>query len=212
MKRRRTCTSEGEKVEGATSAGNVVLFSSDETVEKMAKAQRVVEDNHDSDGREALVLERFSESDKSSNSDSLAQDQKSPVPWREPKTGRKIQTTSLLLRRRKKIKRRHKHREPVLRLTGGAAEHSEERQSLRSLERPFLWITWEQDRQRLRPPPLDSPREPNLEYLNMTVDEAENEDGIEHYDLAKDAYRRTDSQVRVVKTAQRDQRKVAGGD
>ena len=43
------------------------------------------------------------------------------------------------------------------------------------------------------PPPLDSPREPNLEYLNMTVDEVANEDGIEHFDLAKDAYRRTDS-------------------
>ena len=233
-KRKRTCSSEGEKVEGAKSAGNVVLFSSDEIVENMAKdqadpGQRVVEDNHDSDGGAALVLQGISESDKSSQSDSPGQDQRSPVPWREPKRGRKIQTTSLSLRRRKKIKRRHKHREPVLRLRGGAAEPSEERellnvfggsfqghpgksrQSLRSLERPYLWITWEQDRQMLRPPPLDSPREPNLEYLNMSVDEVANEDGIEHYDLAKDAYRRTDSQVRVVKKAQRDQRKVAGG-
>ena len=391
------------------------LSSSDAIVETMAKAQQadsaeaIVEDNHDSDERAALVSEEFSKSDKSSNSDSLAQDQNRPVHWREPKKGRKIQTTSLLLRRRKNNERGNKRRVSVwkhthepLRLRGGGvdpdqkeseeddtssiedeesssmvmddkeaamkvaeidkeaeaaireeatsetAKQSEEddegmnskqdkrkqdedkdeeeasigigddkeaakvaefdnktmtevdldkeamseaedetetgavngascemrddkdagrqaggtkkktrrqcekyeddrwlkefqescgdpsepseergllnvfggsfqghpaksRQGPRSLERPYLWKTWEQDRQMLRPPPLDSPREPNLEYLNMTVDEVVNEDGIEHFDLAKDAYRRTDSQVQSVKKAQRDQRKVAGG-
>ena len=84
------------------------------------------------------------------------------------------------------------------------------RQSVRSLERPYSWQYWEQNRQTLRPPPLESPRRPDLAYMNMTVDEAQNEDGIEHYD-PKDAYRRTDAQIDVVKTAQRDQRNVAGG-
>ena len=63
----------------------------------------------------------------------------------------------------------------------------------------------------LRPPPLEPPRRPDLAFMNMTVEEAANEDGIEHYDLAKDAYRRTDAQVQIVKEAQRDQRNVAGG-
>ena len=85
------------------------------------------------------------------------------------------------------------------------------RQSVLSLDRPSIWTDWELSRQMLRPLPLDSARQPDLAYMNMTVDEAENEDGIEHYDLAKDAYRRTDAQVQVVKEAQRDQRRVAGG-
>ena len=79
------------------------------------------------------------------------------------------------------------------------------------LARPDSWGHWEQDRQMLRPPPLDSPRSPDLAYLNMTVDEAANEDGIEHYSLAKDGYRRTDAQVQAVREAQRDQKRVAGG-
>ena len=87
----------------------------------------------------------------------------------------------------------------------------ENRQSLFPLERDPSWQDWELDRQMLRPPPLQSPRQPDLAYLNMTVDEAENEDGIEHYSLAKYEYMRTDAQIKVVREAQRDQRKVAGG-
>ena len=79
------------------------------------------------------------------------------------------------------------------------------------LDRPSLWTDWELERQMFRPLPLDSARQPDLAYQNMTVDEAENEDGIEHYDLAKDAYRRTVAQVQSVREAQRDQRRVAGG-
>ena len=90
-------------------------------------------------------------------------------------------------------------------------EDETNRQSVLSLDRPSLWTEWELRRQRLRPMPLDPARQPDLAYMNMTVDEAENEDGIEHYDLSKDAYRRSDAQVQVVKEAQRDQRRVAGG-
>ena len=102
---------------------------------------------------------------------------------------------------------------PLLSVVGGSFQRNSDknRHSLHSLERPHSWRDWEQDRQMLRPPPLASPRQPDLAYLNMTVDEAANEDGIEHYDLAKDAYRRADAQVQVVREAQRDQRKVAGG-
>ena len=85
------------------------------------------------------------------------------------------------------------------------------KQSIILLEREASWRQWELDRQMLRPPPLASPRLPEMEYVNMTVDDAENEDGIEHYDLAKDAYRRTDAQVQMVRKARRDQREVAGG-
>ena len=85
----------------------------------------------------------------------------------------------------------------------------ENRQSLFPLERDPSWQDWELDRQMLRPPPLQSPRQPDLAYLNMTVDEAENEDGIEHYN--KYEYMRTDAQMKVVRQAQRDQRKVSGG-
>ena len=95
--------------------------------------------------------------------------------------------------------------------SGREARAETNRQSVPSFDRPSLWTDWELMRQRLRPLPLDPARQPDLAYMNMTVDEAENEDGIEHYDCAKDAYRRSDAQVQVVKEAQRDQRRVAGG-
>ena len=78
-------------------------------------------------------------------------------------------------------------------------EDETHRQSVLSLDRPSLWTDWELRQRRLRPMPLDPARQPDLAYMNMTVDEAENEDGVEHYDLSKDAYRRSDAQVQVVK-------------
>ena len=83
--------------------------------------------------------------------------------------------------------------------------------SVHELERPSMWTDWELERQMLGSLPLDSARQPDLAYQNMTVDEAENEDGIEHHDLAKDPYKRTEAQVQSVREAQRDQRRVAGG-
>ena len=262
---------------------------------------QAVEENHGSDETTSLGLGSFSESVMSSTvDDGSKQDQNSPITWKEPIRGRKIHTTSLLLRRKRKIKQRN-NQKPVLRLRGGcgdgeekdddemkssdeddddsglrskqdkrktkepSATHEEEassrvgnsadgkkevtqeaeinkeampeanidkaamgeggsgkdammetedethKQSVLSLDRPSLWTEWELRRQRLRPMPLDPARQPDLAYMNMTVDEAENEDGIEHYDLSKDAYRRSDAQVQVVKEAQRDQRRVAGG-
>ena len=186
--------------------------------------QRVVEENHDSVAKKSLVSESVSKFDMSSNGDEQRQNQNPPIAWREPKRGRKILTTSLLLKRKKKITRRHKHTKPVLRLRGGGDKidgidsmqdpelrKETNRQCVLSLDRPSLWTDWELERQVLRPLPLDSARRPDLAYLNMTVDEVANEDGIEHFDLAKDVYRRSDAQVQIVREAQRDQRRVAGG-
>ena len=254
-------------------------------------------------GSVAKVLEENLESDTSLGGDKQIQDQTAPLFWTEPKQVRKIQTTSLLLRRKRKDKRRHKIK-PVLRLRGGCGDdenmddgtnsnddedndddgkenhqkdkdkpdllfatdresvtgaggderdHRKEsemdievepmseaegvknavgqteevknggeanlsefvnatnRPSVTTSIRADSWMEWEQDREMLRPLPLDPPREPDLAYLNMTVDEAANEDGIEHFNLAKDAYRRSDAQVQAVREAQRDQRNVAGG-
>ena len=78
-------------------------------------------------------------------------------------------------------------------------------------ERPDSWKFWELDKICLRPPPLDPPRRPDMAYVNMTVNGAENEDGMEHFSLAKDRYRRTDAQVDAVREARRDQRRFGGG-
>ena len=271
----RACSIKEEVFEATTSARNVALPQLDKIIDNKGKTQadpgqRVVEDNLDSVKRKSLVVETFSESDMSPIK------QNPRIPWREPKRLKKIQTTSLMLRRRKMAKQIHKSKEPVLRLRGGTAEANGERvrkkpdrrlstgqmntnkdgkgeeysglqrsfsapqlstsytsvddgcgyvvesegngsildfakETNKQLKRPDSWGHWELDRQMLRPLPLDSPRRPDLAYLNMTVDEAANEDGIEHFDLAKDAYRRTDAQVQAVREAQRDQRKVAGG-
>ena len=75
----------------------------------------------------------------------------------------------------------------------GEADPEEER------ERPDAWKYWELDKQCLRPPPLDPPRRPDMAYVNMTVNGAENEDGMEHFSLAKDRYRRSDAQVDAVR-------------
>ena len=87
----------------------------------------------------------------------------------------------------------------------GEADPEEER------ERPDAWKYWELDKQCLRPPPLDPPRRPDMAYVNMTVNGAENEDGMEHFSLAKDRYRRSDAQVDAVREARRDQRRFGGG-
>ena len=78
-------------------------------------------------------------------------------------------------------------------------------------ERPDSWKFWELDKQCLRPPPLDPPRRPDMAYVNMTVNGAQNEDGMEHFSLAKDRYRRSDAQVDAVREARRDQRRFGGG-
>ena len=293
-----------EKVnETAVSTGKEVLALADETVGRQSTIPSLTSfetKHYDSVLQTSKVSEGFSESNETSDDERPRQDQNPLIAWREPKRPRKINTTSLLLKRKKNIQR-YKHRETLfeqahepLRLRGGGEDgdginseqdenepdelpttdgeeaasrvepsadekkkRSEEKerkkhdrrneeveketaldflansesfqnagkntcganlsqsaketnwQSVRS--RPDSWGHWEQDRQILRPPPLDPPRRPELAYQNMTADEAGNEDGIEHFDLAKDAYRRTDAQVRVVREAQRDQRKVAGG-
>lgn len=84
--------------------------------------------------------------------------------------------------------------------------HPEEKE-----ERPDSWKYWELDKQCLRPPPLDPPRRPDMAYVNMTVNGADNEDGMEHFSLAKDRYRRSDAQVDAIREAHRDQRRFGGG-
>ena len=292
----QTCYAEEEMTEEAAkdevvSILDKILEGIDSDTAQTDPGRQAVEEKQDSDQKTELWFGSVSESDTSTTvDDSSKQDQSPPIKWKEPIRGRKIQTSSLMLRRRKKIKRRNKQT-AVLRLRGGCGEveeddemkssdeddedggsrskqdkketkepsatHEEEvssrvgcekevtkeaeinkeamteanidkavigdagngreammetnRQNVPSLDRPSLWTDWELMRKRLRPLPLDPARQPDLAYMNMTVDEAENEDGIEHYDLAKDAYRRSDDQVQVAKEAQRDQRKVAGG-
>ena len=111
-----------EVVEATTSARNVVLSLLDEIFENMGNIQAdpdqgVVEDIHDSEAKASLVPDSFSESNISSNTDGPRRGQNPRITWVEPKRGRKIQTTSLSLKRRKNNKRRHKHK--VLRLRGG---------------------------------------------------------------------------------------------
>ena len=244
---RQTCKTEEEVTEAAAKDDVVSILDKiaegiDIGTTQTEPDRQAVEENQDSDQKTSSGLGSVFESDMSTTDadDSSKQDQSRPIKWKEPIRGRKIQTSSLMLRRRKKIKRRNKP-ETVLRLRGGCGEGEEDdeikssneddqeamteanidkavmetdetnRQSVPSLDRPSLWTDWELMRQRLRPLPLDPARQPDLAYMNMTIDEAENEDGIEHYDCAKNAYRRSDAQVRVAKEAQRDQRRVAGG-
>ena len=85
---------------------------------QFASVAKVLEENLECDKEVSLVTESSSESDMSSTGDRQRQYQASPLAWTEPKRGRKIQTTSLLLKRKKKDKRRHK----VLRLRGGCGD------------------------------------------------------------------------------------------
>ena len=113
-----------------------------------------------------------------------------------------------------------------LRLRGGGMEGSSDEESTEeppekksrtnertgeTEERPDSWKYWELEKQCLRPPPLDPPRRPDMAYVNMSVNGAENEDGMEHFSLAKDRYRRTDAQIDAVREARRDQRRFGGG-
>ena len=117
-RQKRTCSKKEEATEAPTLARSVVLTSLDEVFGGQSNGLEdvipVVDDDHDSDAKTSMVSENTSESELSSNDDGPTEDKNPPVAWREPKRGRKIQTTSLLLKRRKKIKQRQKHREPVL--------------------------------------------------------------------------------------------------
>ena len=67
------------------------------------------------------------------------------------------------------------------------------------------------EKTRQRPAPMDTPREQDLDYGNMTVDVVENEDGTEIFSADLDNYRRTEAQVEAVRDAREDQRKIGGG-
>lgn len=156
--RKRTCNIKEEGFE--TTAGDVALSLLGEIIEKgktqADPGQQVVEDNHDCDPKASIVSQSFSESDMSSYDDSLRQNQNPCVAWREPKRGRKIQTTSLVLKRRKKIKGRHKQREPVLRLRGGGDDdHSgmSSKQDERKSDEPCSNEDIEIDNRGYKPPP-----------------------------------------------------------
>ena len=100
-------------------AGKDVAVLQSMAASQADSCQQTVENSHDS-GASAL-LESFSESELSSKVDRSKQNQSPLIAWKEPKRGRKIQTTSLLLRRKKKIKRRNKQKR-VLRLRGGCGD------------------------------------------------------------------------------------------
>ena len=106
-------------------AAKDVVQSMDSGPPQADPGQQAVEENHGSDKTTSLGLGSFSESSMSTTVyDGSKQDQNSPIIWKEPIRGRKIQTTSLLLRRKMKIKRRNKQK-PVLRLRGGCGDGEE---------------------------------------------------------------------------------------
>ena len=67
------------------------------------------------------------------------------------------------------------------------------------------------EKSRQRPAPLDPPREQDFDFGNMTAELIENEDGSEIFSTELDSYKRTGCQIKAVKEAGADQRKVAGG-
>ena len=67
------------------------------------------------------------------------------------------------------------------------------------------------EKSRQRPAPLDPPREQDFDFGNMTAELIENEDGSEIFSPELDSYKRTRHQMKAVKEAGADQRKVAGG-
>ena len=115
----RSCSIKEEVAQTTTSTLNVAQAFTDKVVGGQSNDRKeLFEENQDSVAKKSLVSETFSESHGSSNEDRPRQNQNQPIVWVEPKRGRKIQTTSLLLRRKKKIKRRNKQKH-VLRLRGG---------------------------------------------------------------------------------------------
>ena len=116
----------------------------------------------------------------------------------------------------------------VLRLRGGGKEESssdDEEQKMmppptKKLKRlkkvckegsdqPLIGSRFEKSCQ--RPAPLEPPRQQDLDFGNMTTDVIENEDGTEIFSPCLDSYRRTEAQIKAVRAAGMDQRKVGGG-
>ena len=89
-------------------------------------------------------------------------------------------------------------------------ERSSECEFFKKPKRPIGWDAWE-DKTRQRPPPLHPPRDPDMEYANMTVGAIEDEDGINVFSQYKDRYMRSEMQLQAITDAHEDQRKVAGG-
>ena len=77
-------------------------------------------------------------------------------------------------------------------------------------KRPKCWGAWE-DKTRQRPAPLNPPRDPEMEFANMTVRAIEDEDGISVFSQYKDRYMRSEVQLQAISEAHEDQRRVAGG-
>ena len=67
------------------------------------------------------------------------------------------------------------------------------------------------EKTRQRPAPLDPPREQDFDFGNMTAELIENEDGSEIFSPELDSYKRTRHQLKAVKEAAADQRRVGGG-
>ena len=106
-------------------AAKDVVQSMDSGPTQADPGRQAVEENHDSDETTLLGLGSFSESNLSTTVDEGSkQDQSPPITWKEPIRGQKIQTTSLLLRRKRKIKGRNKQKS-VLRLRGGCGDGEE---------------------------------------------------------------------------------------
>ena len=288
-KQNRSCTIEGDNVEAVASVGNMVLALADTMVgqsnvneflnlisvkNQALSGQQVAEDSVE---KTAKILETFSESEMSPNDDGQRGHTNPPVAWREPKRERKIQTSSLVLRRKKNKKQRSKHREPllkqahsvlrlrggekgedldvqlrdevaqkinvenvdmeddvglksihdVLRLRGGGKGDSstdEENEGKpppkrrlkkgkdSALHYPDQLIAGSRfEKSCQRPAPLDPPREQDFDFGNMTAELVENEDGSEIFSPELDSYKRTRYQMKAVKEAGADQRKVGGG-
>ena len=81
---------------------------------------------------------------------------------------------------------------------------------VKELKRPRGWSAWE-EKTRQRPAPLQPPRIQTLEYCNMSITAAEDEEGIQVMSQYKDKYMRSEVQLQGISDAQADQRKVAGG-
>ena len=81
---------------------------------------------------------------------------------------------------------------------------------VQELKRPRGWSAWE-EKTRQRPAPLQPPRIQTLEYCNMSITAAEDEEGIQVMSQYKDKYMRSEVQLQGISDAQADQRKVAGG-
>ena len=108
-----------------------------------------------------------------------------------------------------------------LRLSGSGGEHENGKRPRESgsecdfvpvqhPKRPKGWGAWE-DKTKQRPAPLNPPRDPEMEYANMTVRAIEDEDGISVFSQYKDRYMRSEVQLQAISDAHKDQRKVAGG-